>query len=157
MTTTILRFVLLVLLAMLVGTMFGILVGYNPASLSPTAYVEQHQNAVRALNTLLPVMGASCIALILVLAAASRDSHLARYVLVAAALLMLVAALVTRFANQPINAVVMTWSPQAPPVDWVRLRDEWWDWHIVRTAAAIAAYVLVVAAVLSGSPRHPRR
>jgi hypothetical protein len=43
----ILRFALIVLLALLVGTMFGIWIGFNPSSLSASAYVEQQQNAIR--------------------------------------------------------------------------------------------------------------
>jgi hypothetical protein len=43
MTANVVRFLFLVTLALLVGTMFGIWVGYNPAGLSATAYVEQQQ------------------------------------------------------------------------------------------------------------------
>lgn len=142
------RFVLLLVLALLVGSMFGILIGYNPASLSASAYVEQHQNAVRSLNTLFPLMGAVCIVLTVFLAFASRTDRRSRILLVVAALLMLVAALVTRFGNQPINAVVMTWSAQAPAANWAQLHDQWWQWHIVRTIAAVAAFALVVLAAL---------
>jgi uncharacterized membrane protein len=149
MAVIIIRFVLLVLMALLVGSMFGILIGYNPASLSASAYVEQHQNAVRSLNTLFPVMGAICIALAAVLAARSGGHRRVRYLLVAAVLLMLVAALVTRFGNQPINAIVMTWSTQVQPPNWEQLRDQWWQWHVVRTIAAILALSSVVVAVLS--------
>lgn len=45
MAANIIRFVLVVQLALLTGTMFGIWVGFNPASLSASAYVEQQQNA----------------------------------------------------------------------------------------------------------------
>jgi hypothetical protein len=39
----------------------------------------------------------------------------ARYLLVAAVVFcLLAAALVTRFGNQPVNAIVMTWNPQSP-------------------------------------------
>jgi len=58
MSSNIVRFVLLVVLALLVGSMFGTWVGYDPAGLSASAYVEQQQNAIRSLNTLLPAMGA---------------------------------------------------------------------------------------------------
>jgi hypothetical protein len=37
-----------------------------------------------------------------------------------------VAGLVTRFGNQPINAVVMTWQASAPPSGWEEARDQWW-------------------------------
>jgi len=146
-------FLLLVLLALLVGTMFGIWVGFNPASLSAAAYVEQQQNAIRSLNTLLPAMGAICILLATSLAVLSRDNPRSRYLLFAAAALMLVAAAVTRFGNQPINAIVMSWSPQSPAANWVELRDLWWQWHVVRSVAGIGALVLSVLAILAASPQ----
>ena len=151
MAMNIVRFVLLVLMALLVGSMFGIMIGYNPASLSASAYVEQHQNAVRSLNTLFPVMGAICIALIVILVVRSGTQRRIRYLLAAAAFLMLVAALVTRFGNQPINAIVMTWSTHVQAANWEQLRDQWWQWHVARTVAAILAFSFVVLAVLSES------
>src|SRR5207253_4336103 len=56
----------LVLAGLLAGTMFGIWLGYDPRNLSAAAFVEQHQNAVRALNITMPVLGAICIALTIV-------------------------------------------------------------------------------------------
>lgn len=150
------RFVLLVLLGLLVGTMFGILIGYNPASLSALAYVEQQQNAIRALNTLLPALGALCILLALCLAALSKGDARSRALYAGAAALMLVAALVTRFGNQPINAIVMSWSPQSPPAGWAQLRDQWWQWHVVRSIAGIGALMLVTLAVLGAGSRRGR-
>jgi uncharacterized membrane protein len=138
-------------MALLVGSMFGIMIGYNPASLSASAYVEQHQNAVRSLNTLFPVMGAICIALIVILVVRSGTQRRIRYLLVAAASLMLFAALVTRFGNQPINAIVMTWSTHVQAANWEQLRDQWWQWHVARTVAAILSFSFVVIAVLSTS------
>ena len=148
MTANVVRFVLLLLLALLVGTMFGIWVGYNPSALSAAAYVEQHQNAIRSLNTLLPVIGAVCIVLTVWLAILAKDDARARYLLVAAVVCLLAAALVTRFGNQPINAIVMTWSPQSPPAEWAQLRDAWWRWHIVRASAGIVGLCLILLAVL---------
>lgn len=152
MTAQIIRFVLLVALGLLVGTMFGIWVGFNPANLSSAAYVEQQQNAIRALNTLLPAMGGVCILCAAALAFLSENDSRSRYLLVAAALLLVVAGLVTRLGSQPINAVVMTWSVQAPAANWAQLRDDWWHWHVVRSIAGIAAFAIAVLAVL-GSKR----
>src|SRR5712672_2719250 len=137
MAANIVRFVLLVVLALLVGSMFGIWVGYDPAGLSASAYVEQQQNAIRSLNTLLPAMGAVCVVLTVALAALTKGDPRSRYMLVAAALLMVLAAAVTRFSNQPINAVIMTWDAHGPAANWAQLRDEWWHWHIVRSVAGI--------------------
>jgi uncharacterized membrane protein len=149
MAVSIARFLLLILLSLLVGTMFGIWVGYNPASLSATAYVEQQQNAIRAFNVLLPVIGAFCILLTAGLAFAARSDSRTRYMHVVAAILMVVAATVTRFGNQPINAIIMSWAAQAPAADWMQLRDVWWQWHIVRSVAGIGALVITFVAVLS--------
>ena len=143
-----LRFVLLMLLALLVGSMFGVWAGADPAPLSAAAYVEQHQNAVRGLNVLLPVMGAVCIVLTVALAVLAKHDARARTLLAAAALCLISAGLITRFANQPINAIVMTWTPQAPAANWTELRDTWWQWHRVRTLAGIAGLGLVLLAVL---------
>jgi len=148
MAANAIRFVLLILVALLVGTMVGIWAGFNPASLSPSAYVEQQQNAISAFNILLPAVGAGCIVLALLLAYMSAGDHRSRYLLVAVAALLVVAGLVTRFGNQPINAIVVTWSPQAPATDWAQLRDDWWHWHVVRSVAGIAALAALVLAVL---------
>lgn len=152
MTAGVIRFVLLLVLALLVGAMFGILAGYDPRSLSASAFVEQHQNAVRGLNVLLPVMGAVCILLTLALAVMAKDDTRARYLLAASAVCLIAAGLITRFGNQPINAIVMTWSPRTPPASWMELRDTWWQWHVARTFAGIAGLALTLSAVL-GSKR----
>lgn len=155
MAANIIRFVLIMVLALLVGTMFGICVGFNPANLSASTYVEQQQNAIRSLNTLLPAMGAACIVLIVALSALSKGDARSHFLLIAAASLMVAAGLVTRFGNQPINAVIMSWNAQAPPENWMQLRDTWWHWHIMRSIAAIVALALTTLAML-GSKRTPR-
>ena len=68
---------------------------------------------------------------------------------------MVVAAVVTRFGNQPINAQVITWTAQAPPANWMELRDWWWQWHTVRTVAMVAALSLLILATITdrGSSR----
>ena len=155
MSATIIRFVDLLLVALLVGTIFGIWIGFNPAGLSPATYVEQQQHAIRALNTFMPLLGALCIVLTIALAVLTKKDRRTRYLLIATALCLLLAAVVTRFANQPINSIVMTWTPQAPPANWMELRDQWWQWHIVRTVAGIAALCLLISAALSN--RNPSR
>ncbi len=148
MTATIIQFMALLLVALLVGAMFGILIGFNPADLSPGVYVEQQQHAIRALNTFMPLLGAVCIVLTIVLAILSKEDRAARYLLLAAAACLIVTGVVTRFGNQPINSVVMTWAPQTLPSNWAKLRDQWWQWHIVRTVSGIAALCFLIWAVL---------
>ena len=147
------RFVSLLFTSLLVGTVFGIWLGFNPAALTATAYVEMQQNAIRALNVSLPVLGLVCILLTTALAVLTKDDKRARYLLVAAAICLAAAGLITRFANQPINAIVMTWSPQAPAANWTELRDTWWHWHVLRTIAAIAALALALLAAVGAHRR----
>ncbi|MGE5669570.1 MAG: anthrone oxygenase family protein [Betaproteobacteria bacterium] len=68
---------------------------------------------------------------------------------------MVAAGVVTRFGNQPINAQVMTWAPNAPPANWTDFRDWWWRWHTVRTVAMVAALAMLILATLTD--RSPSR
>jgi len=54
MVASCIRFVSLLLTSLLVGTMFGIWLGFDPAALTATAYVEMQQNAIPAFNVSLP-------------------------------------------------------------------------------------------------------
>jgi len=148
MAANAIRFVLLLLVALLVGAMVGIWVGFNPANLSASAYVEQQQNAIHALNVVMPATGAVCIVLALVLALMAAGDPRTRHSLVAVAALLAVAGLVTRFANQPINAIVASWNVQSPAANWAQLRDTWWYWHIWRSIAGVAALALLILSVL---------
>lgn len=150
MIAHLIRFVVVLLMSLLVGTMFGIWLGFNPSGLSAATYIEQQQHAIRALNTVLPAAGGVCIGLTAVLALRTKDDGRSRYPLIAAVVMQLGVALVTRFANQPINSQVMTWSAQAPAANWMELRDTWWHWHVVRTFLGLGALCLTLFAVLGG-------
>lgn len=79
-----------------------------------------------ALNVAMPVLG-GIIVLLTLIAAALVAGHRRRFILLLlAAACLLAAGLITRFLNQPINAIVMTGSADAPPANWMQLRDDWW-------------------------------
>lgn len=145
---TSIRFISLLFTALLVGTMFGIWLGFDPAALSPQAYVEMQQNAIRALNVWLPILGMACIAFTAALAMLTKRDKRTRNLLIVAVLCLSVAGLITRFANQPINAVITSWNAHAPPPNWAKLRDTWWYWHVLRTIAGLAALALALLAAL---------
>jgi uncharacterized membrane protein len=133
----------LILATGLVGIMLGIWIGFNPSSLSASAYVSRQQAMIRALNTPMPALGAATILLALVGAFLRRANTVQTLSLLAAAALLVGSGIITRFCNQPINVVVMTWNASAPPGNWTLLRDQWWTWHIVRTLLATAALVVM--------------
>jgi uncharacterized membrane protein len=148
----ILMFVDILWMSLIIGTMFGIWLGYDPRPFSGLAYVEIQQNAIRSMNVLLPLMAATGIVLTLVLVYLTRKNKRQMWLLVGAAAFFIAAGIVTRFFNQPINAVVMTWSALAPPDNWIEFRERWWQWHMVRTAMGIIGQGLLVAAAVLRKP-----
>ncbi len=62
---------------------------------------------------------------------------------------LLVALVTTLLANVPINADQLTWSPEAPPADWMAVRDRWVAAHALRTGLAVAALVCQILVVLT--------
>lgn len=152
MTLSIVRFSSIVFAALIGGGMFVIWAGYDPVALSPSTYVEQQQNAIRALNVLMPVLGAITVLLTLVSAFLQRNDRKAFVLLIVAAAFLIVSGLLTRFGNQPINAIVMTWDMARPPANWTALRDQWWGYHRLRTVSGFIALVLIAWASV-----YPRR
>jgi hypothetical protein len=142
----VLKLVALCAAAIVAGGTFAIWRGFPPHELSASAYIQIQQGAIRGLNLLFPVVG--LLALVSSAALALLTHGRQRWLFVIAILLMIVAALVTRFGNQPINAVVMGWSPNAPPADWEALRDRWWGLHLIRTFFACASYVALALGCL---------
>jgi hypothetical protein len=140
----IIQFSDIVLTGLIAGVIFGIWVGYDPRDLSAVAYVEQQQSAIRALNVLMPVLGFISILLTVGYAVMSRREKLKRNLLVIAAILLITSGLITRFGNQSINAIVMTWNLENIPDTWTALRDEWWTFHIMRTVSTMIAFALIV-------------
>lgn len=138
----------LLLAALLVGAMLGVWLLFNPAGLAANAYIILHQRGVRALNKPLPALGAATILLNIAAAALGRNNSARVGLLVGAAFCFVAAGLVTRFLNQPINAIVMTWRSDLPPANWTTLRDEWWRWHLVRLAVGLVGLSLLIAVAL---------
>ena len=144
--TTLFQAVALLVLSLVVGAMFGVWRGFNPANFSPATFVEVQQSAIRGLNDLLPAMGALSIAAVLLLAFLGRSRPIVLLLYLLAAIAMIVAGLITRLGNQPINVVVMAWSG-LPPTGWEILRDRWWTLHQARLAAGTVAELFLIAAI----------
>jgi uncharacterized membrane protein len=151
MLTTMVEFANLLVAALVVGTMFGVWLSFNPAGLEATAWVVQQRQGIRGLNVTMPVLGSIAIVLTIATAVLARTDRTRVVILVAAAASFAAAGLITRLLNQPINAIVMTWPADAPPANWTRLRDNWWRWHILRTSIGIGGLCLLIAAILDRS------
>jgi len=149
MSHSLVRFFALLTVALAVGALFGAWMGANPAGLSPGTYVESQQRTIRATGTLLPLVGGVGTLLTIVLAVGERGRRPLFGLLTAAAVLLLVAGLVTLFQSRPLEAQIMGWRAQAPPVGWTVLRAQAWNWHVVRSIAGLAGLALLLGATVA--------
>jgi hypothetical protein len=138
----------LLLAALLVGAMFGVWLFLNPAGLDAGLYVALQQQAIRGGDKAMPALGAVTIVVTMIAAVLGRGDRTRLGLLIAAIVCFVVAGLTTRFLNQPINRIVMTWSTDAPPLNWPGLRDEWWRWHLVRLFAGLGGLSLLITAAV---------
>ncbi len=144
MTTLIIRYLNIIMAGLLAGIILGVWLGYNPKTLSISTYVEQQQSAIKALNTLMPLLGLLTTILTLTSGFLQKNNKVIFITLLIAALFLIISGLVTRLGNQPINSIVMTWNKENVPADWTELRDKWWSFHIIRTLTALVAFCLIV-------------
>lgn len=143
MTTSLLRFINIMLAALLAGTSLGIWIGFNPSHYSPATYVEQQQHLVQSLNTLM--VSLVIIATLVTFASAylHRQHRRTFVALLFAGGFFAVCIFISRFGNLPIQHEMLTWRVDALPTNWTDLRDRWWTLHIIRTCAELIALVLV--------------
>tara|TARA_R110002050_G_scaffold286468_2_gene436905 strand:+ start:17820 stop:18275 length:456 start_codon:yes stop_codon:yes gene_type:complete len=144
MVTRIIRFFNVIMAALVSGTIFGIWIGYNPKNLSAPTFIEQQQNVITDLNTLMPILGLAAILLTLTSAIRYRKEKKSLKILLIAAFFLTLSGLITKVGNQPINSIVMTWDMHNPPTNWIELRDQWWAYHKIRTLTAFIGLCLIV-------------
>jgi hypothetical protein len=144
MNIAIARFVNIVLAGLIAGALLGIWLGFNPVTYSFSTYIEHQQGAIKALNVLMPVLGLITILLTLVSAFLQKNNQVVFVTLIIAAVLLITSGLVTKFGNQPINKIIMTWHNSDVPANWTELRDRWWTLHQIRALSALIAFFLIV-------------
>ena len=148
MLPVIIDFTNVLLAALLVGAMFGVWLFLNPRDSDAVLYVALQQQGIRGLDTTMPALGAATILMTIIAAVLGRGDSTRLGLLIAATACLIAAGLITRFLNQPINAIVMTWHRDAPPANWMHLRDEWWRWHLLRLTAGLGGLSLLIVATL---------
>jgi Domain of unknown function (DUF1772) len=146
---TLLQGLALVLVSLVLGTVFGIWRGYDPATYSAATFIEVQQGAVRGLNVLIPALGLATLVVAAILAVTARGETPAFWLYLAAIVALAIGGLVTRFGNQPINDQVMAWSAANIPADWTAIRDRWWSFHLLRLAASSVGELLLISAIFA--------
>ncbi len=143
MATSIIRFLNIIIAALLAGVSFGIWIGFNPLDLSPSTYVEQQQNMLQALKILMVSLVVIATILTIMSAFLQKNNKSALIALLIAAVFFIACILITRFGNKPIDDIVADWTSNSLPDNWTELRDKWWALHIFRTIAELAALFLI--------------
>ena len=141
-------FINLLAATMLVGAMFAVWLMFNTQALDAGSYLIIQQQGIRTLNPVLPGLGALSILATIVAAVLARENRVRLSCLAVAACCFIAAGLITRFRNQPINAVVVQWTLETLPAKWTCFRDQWWMWHRVRLLSGFMGLVLVIVANL---------
>jgi uncharacterized membrane protein len=75
-----------------------------------------------------------------------RQIKIARTLCLVALIFTLISLIVTRFGSVPINLVMKTWDPSAPPPGWLGVLEKWDFYNAVRTATSIGSFVLLLIA-----------
>ncbi|MGY2093597.1 anthrone oxygenase family protein [Nocardia gipuzkoensis] len=158
--STAIRAASLMLTGIFAGFMAGVLaLELSLRSFDGTVYTQVRLVELEWLDTfatftLLPAIAATAAAVVQVY---RRGSGGAMWGAVALALLVSV-VVISAAVNLPINAEQLDWSVVAPPADWAQVRDRWQIAHLVRTVAAVAAFICLIGiAEMSQSRRGASR
>jgi archaellum biogenesis protein FlaJ (TadC family) len=147
--TPLIRFLNIIVAGLLAGVSFGIWIGFNPSGLSPATFIEQQQNMLQSLRTLMVSIVVLATIITILSAYLQKHDKTAFISLILAAVFFIACILITRFGNKPIDDIVITWTKDTIPNNWTELRDNWWSFHILRTVAEIIALLLVTWASIN--------
>jgi len=143
MTNFIIRFLNILVAAILAGVSLGIWIGFNPTGLSVTTFVEQQQNMLGALRVGMVSLVFAATVITLLSAIAQKNNRPVFVALLLAATLFIACILITRFGNKPIEDIMMTWTVASVPSNWTSFRDQWWTFHTMRTGTELIALVII--------------
>lgn len=114
--------------------------------LIPEMYITQRfrqQNMLRALNVLMITLVFSATVITILSAFLQKDNKPVFITLLIAAVFFISCIFISRFGNQPINKIILTWTTGSLPGNLSELRNKWWSFHIMRTIAELIALSLV--------------
>ena len=101
----------------------------------------------RMLGAVMPFWYIGSVVLVAIWAAA-RWHHHGTALVVAGGALLIVSVIMSLLLLVPINNQNKTWTPENRPEDWKQQMNRWDRFHYIRVADIIAAFVLLVAALV---------
>src|SRR5687767_6690725 len=107
MITAVIRFINIILAALLAGVSFCIWVGFDPADLSALAYIEQQQNMLSSLRALMISLVITATIITMISAYLQRNNKRVMVMLQVAAFFYFVCIAITFFGIKPIDDNMM--------------------------------------------------
>jgi uncharacterized membrane protein len=153
------RAIALVSTGLIAGIFLGHRAGVSRAStqLAPGSFIQLQQIIHQIFQRMMPPLVVAAVLSTLTWTVLLRADGplIALWLLVLASLGLLVAAILTRAINIPINRQLMTWSSKAPPREFPVVWGRWERIHSIRTVLAVIAFVcqtLTLAVFTLGTP-----
>jgi len=153
------RVIALISTGLIAGIFLGHRAGVSHAStqLAPGSFIQLQQIIHQIFQRMMPplVVAAVLGTLTWTMLLRADGPVIAFWLLVSASLGLLVAAILTRAINIPINQQLMTWDSKAPPREFSEVWGRWERIHSIRTILAVIALVcqtLALAVFTQGSP-----
>lgn len=145
---TALAVVTAIVIGLMVGVEFAVAVVLNPIlfRLPPGPSLEAQADGARVLGRAMPVWYGVSLLLTVAIAVVTWGTAAAQ-ASVAAAVLQVIAVVMSLALLVPINSRAQTWSADDHPDDWREQSRRWNSFHYVRVAVVIAAFALVALAV----------
>ncbi|MEU8791371.1 DUF1772 domain-containing protein [Streptomyces sp. NPDC048643] len=138
-----------VIVGVMVGVEFSVAFVMNPIfnALPEDSGQLAHAHGGRMLGAVMPFWYIGSLVLVAVWAVAGRHHHGTGLVVTAGALLLL-SVVMSILLLVPINNRNKTWTPENRPADWRQQVNRWNRYHYVRVAVIIAAFAVLVAALV---------
>ncbi|MFE7462486.1 anthrone oxygenase family protein [Streptomyces sp. NPDC057499] len=138
-----------VVVGVMVGVEFSVAFVINPIlnALPEDSGQLGHAHGGRMLGAVMPVWYLTSLALVAVWAVAGRH-HGGTGLVVTAAGLLILSVIMSILLLVPINNRSKTWTPDNRPADWKEQMGRWDRFHYVRVAVIVAAFALLVAALV---------
>ncbi len=156
MTLKVVRFINLILAALLVGNEFGTWVAVHPAlgTMPTPAHVRAEQALVHRYGKIMPVWMTSVIVSCLPVATLARNRGSSRLTL--AGMVCFIAMLIsTLLGNVPINNRVLELAPdETSPESWRELREQWDRLHTLRILLNVVGLSLLQLGALREEDRR---
>lgn len=140
-----LEFVAVCLWALLASqhAFYAVGLGAAQSALGAAAYIELRNAIDEVMRQRLPVLYLATLAWTILLVARRRGPARAAFAVALVALLADVG--LTLVGNVPINALMQTWTPAAPPADWEVHRAAWlsvFSWRQIAAATGFLATLI---------------